>query len=159
MQLLNPKKEYNRLDIEKLLEEMLLKQMITTNQKQVIDISKIEAFTNSSLWKRINMAKQIYQEKPFYINIPAKELYPEVKDEKETILVQGMIDLYFIDEEGKIVLVDYKTDYIKHSEQELIEKYKKQLEMYKYAIEESTGKVVDEVYLYSTYLNKEIEVK
>ena len=133
--------------------------MITLKQKEVIDILKIEAFTNSIIWKRINKAKRIYQEKPFYINIPANKLYPEVKDEKETILVQGIIDLYFADEKDKIVLVDYKTDYIKSSEQELIEKYKKQLEIYKYAIEEANGKKVDEVYLYSTYLNKEIRVK
>ena len=62
-----------------------------------------------------------------------------------------------VDENGKIVLVDYKTDFVKEQE-ELIAKYKEQLKLYKKAIEEALDKNVDEVYIYSTYLNKEIRV-
>ena len=159
MQRLNPKKEYHEQDIQKMLEEMVLRKMITEEQEKAIDVKKIESFTNSTLWKRMSEAKQIYQEKSFYINIPAKQLYPEVKDETEMILVQGMIDLYFIDKQDHIVLVDYKTDRVEESEQELIDKYQKQLELYQYAVEESIHKKVDEVYLYSTYLDKAIQVR
>ena len=73
-------------------------------------------------------------------------------------MVQGIIDLYYIDEQDDVILVDYKTDFVKTDENELIEKYVGQLTLYKQAIEKATGKKVKEVYIYSTYLNKDIKV-
>ena len=43
--------------------------------------------------------------------------------------------MYYINKENNIILVDYKTDFVK-DENELIKKYKKQLEIYKKALEE-----------------------
>lgn len=78
------------------------------------------------------MPKNIYKEKPFYINVPASQIYDA--DIKENILVQGIIDLYFVNENGQIVLVDYKTDYVESGKEfELVEKYKSQLDLYKQA--------------------------
>jgi ATP-dependent helicase/nuclease subunit A len=105
---------------------------------------------------RVSKALEIHKEMPFYTYIPANEVYDI--EEKENILVQGIMDLYFIDEAGKLVLVDYKTDYVQNKE-ELIEKYKVQLEIYKKALEESLAKKVDEVYLYSIFLNEELKVE
>ena len=101
-------------------------------------------------------SKEVQREKPFYINIPIKEIY---KQELEgDILVQGVIDLYFIDEQDKLVLVDYKTDYV-DDEKELIKKYKIQLQIYKNALEQALERKVDEVKIYSTWRNKEINVE
>ena len=58
-----------------------------------------------------------------------------------------------------MVLIDYKTDYVEKDENELIEKYKIQLQLYKEALEKGTNKIVDEVYIYSLYLNKEIQLE
>ena len=103
-------------------------------------------------------AKEVYQEKPFYINIPAKEIYKE--DIDETILVQGIIDLYYIDKNDNLVLVDYKTDYVeKGKEAELIYKYKEQLNLYSRALEKALNKKPYKTYIYSTFLNKAIELK
>ena len=56
--------------------------------------------------------------------------------------------------------MDYKTDYVKgDNEQELIDKYKGQLNIYKRALEQALNKKVKEVYLYSIYLDKEILVQ
>ena len=85
----------------------------------------------------------------------AKEIINEEVDEK--ILVQGIIDLYYIDENDKMILVDYKTDFVKQ-EEKLISKYKKQLEIYKQALQEATGKAVEKVYIYSIYLQKTISM-
>ena len=71
------------------------------------------------------------------------------------ILTQGIIDLYFIDENDKLILVDYKTDYVQ-DEKEFIEKYKKQLDLYKKALESSLNHKVDETIIYSIYMQKEI---
>ena len=55
--------------------------------------------------------------------------------------------------------MDYKTDYVKKSEQELVDKYKKQLQIYKSALEEALQKEVYKTYIYSIYLGKSIEVE
>ena len=90
------------------------------------------------------------------MNIPANEIYDVNIEEK--ILVQGVVDLYYIDENDNIILVDYKTDYVKKDEKELIEKYQKQLSIYKQAIEEALQKEVYKTYIYSIYLDKSIEL-
>ena len=73
--------------------------------------------------------------------------------------MQGIIDLYFINEFEELVLVDYKTDYVENSNENILKnKYKKQLEIYKKALEEALGRKVDKTYIYSLYLNKEIPI-
>ena len=58
-----------------------------------------------------------------------------------------------------MVLVDYKTDYVeKGKENDLVEKYRKQLEIYKTALQQALGKNVDKCYIYSVYLEKMIEI-
>ena len=106
-----------------------------------IDINILYNYTKSPLWQELKYAREIYKEQPFYINIPDKEIYEE-DEEKEKILVQWIIDLYYIDKDGKLVLIDYKTDKYGTSI-ELEEKYKLQLELYKRALEDATGKKVD----------------
>ena len=156
IQKLDYKKNYTREKIIELLEELQYKNIITKAHEEAIDIEKILRFTESKLFERISKAKNIYKEKPFYINIPANTLY-ETKLQ-DNILVQGIIDLYFIDENEKIVLVDFKTDFVEESEKELILKYKNQLGLYKQALEDGLKRKVDETYIYSLYLNKLIKI-
>ena len=67
--------------------------------------------------------------------------------------------MFFIDENENIVLIDYKTDYIpENNENYLIQKYKKQLKLYSRAIENALKKPVNSIYIYSTFLNKEIQI-
>ena len=73
----------------------------------------------------------------------------------EQILVQGIVDLYYINENDELVLVDYKTDFVQ-SENELKQKYKTQLELYKKALESSLNRKVDRIYIYSTFFGKEL---
>lgn len=154
---LNEKEEYTFDKVKKLVQNLEEKQIITAKEAKVISIDKIYAFTKSKIWQQMKNAKKIMKEEPFYYLIPAEDIYKEKIDEK--ILVQGIIDLYYIDKEGKITLVDYKTDYVENSnEQKLIDKYKKQLEIYKKAIENFEKQKVENIYIYSTYLEKEIKV-
>jgi len=146
--------EYDEQKVRELIEDLALRDIITNNEAESVDIKKIVQFTKSELYLKIRSAKKVFKEQHFYINIPANEIYDE--DSLENILVQGIIDLYAYDKDDNIILVDYKTDYVKSSEEELIEKYKKQLEIYKRAIEAATKKKVAETYIYSTYLDKEI---
>jgi len=148
--------EYDESKVRKLIEELKIRDIITNSEAEAVDVKKIVQFTKSNLYSRVANAKKIFREQPFYTNIAARDIYNENID--ENILIQGIIDLYFIDKNDDIVLVDYKTDYVKESGEELVEKYKKQIELYKKAIEEATKRKVKETYIYSTYLGKEILV-
>lgn len=157
MQKLEFNQEYNIEKIEELLNSLVEKRILTENQKSEIPEEKILAFTKSELFKEIGNAKEVYREQPFYISVPLKEI--NEKDSDEEILVQGIIDLYFINESGEIILVDYKTDYVPNDDETyLTEKYENQLELYKRAIEQALDKKVVHVYIYSTFLEKSIEV-
>ena len=156
MQKLNPKEEYNLQKIKQLIQNLQLKQIITEKEAEAINPYKILEFTKSNIWEQLKTAKEIYQEKTFQINVPAKQIYEQ--DIEENILVQGIIDLYYIDKDDKLVLLDYKTDYVeKGKENELVQKYKKQLDLYKEALKQALNRKVDKVYIYSVYLGKEIE--
>ncbi len=156
LQKLNEKQEYTLQEIKDLINELELKQIITNKEARSISIYKILAFTKSTIWKELRKAKTVEKEKPFYINILAKEIYNQ--EVEEDILVQGIIDLYYINENDKLVLVDYKTDYVeKGKDEELLNKYRKQLDLYKRALESALNRKVDKVYIYSVYLEKEIE--
>ena len=139
--------EYTEEKIKELVNNMVAKEKITQSQADAINLENIYNFTQSNLANRIRKSKKLYNETGFYTNMQIEE---------ESIVVQGIIDCYFEEDDGNIVLLDYKTDYVKSDENELIEKYIKQLELYKKALEESLSKEIKEVYIYSTYLNKEI---
>lgn len=151
LQYLNLKEEYTEEKVKGLIENLLLKKKISTVEAENIDISKILNYTFSNLWQDIKRAKLVEREKPFYIDIPVEEIYNNECEEK--ILVQGIIDLYYINEKDELILVDYKTDYVT-KEEELIEKYSMQLELYKKALEEALNKKVSKIYIYSTCLEK-----
>lgn len=147
--------EYDINKLNALVESLVENRIITNVQAEAIDKDRILEFTKSNIAKRIKEAKEYYKEAPFYFKLSAQEAYGE--DIEENVLIQGIIDLYFIDKDNKLVLVDYKTDYVQN-ENELTQKYKEQLALYKKALEKALDRNVDEIYIYSTYLGEEIEV-
>lgn len=158
LQKMKETEEYNLEKITELIEELKDKEIITEIETQNIDKEKLLEYTNSQLWTELKQAKEIHKEHPFYINIKASRIYNQInKEDDEEILVQGVIDLFFIDKDDKLILVDYKTDYVQN-ENELVEEYKGQLDLYKEALEQSLNKKVDKMCIYSVYLNKLIEI-
>lgn len=153
--------EYTVENIKEFTEELQEKGLITELEKSAINIEKLYEYTKSELWQNLKNAKEIYKEQPFYINIKASSLYDNIpKEADENILVQGIIDLFYKDKNDNIILVDYKTDFIqKGNEQSLADKYQKQLELYKKAIEISSKNIVKETYIYSLYLNELIKLE
>ena len=152
------KSNYTIDDIRKLVNDLEFKQIITPLEAEAININKVYKFTQSSIWKDILQAKEVEREKPFYINLPANEVYGDEFAGK--VLVQGIIDLYYIDKNDNLILVDYKTDYVENNDENiLVDKYKIQLELYKRALESAMERKVKKMYIYSTYLNKEILIE
>ena len=156
LQKLDFTKEYSREELAQFVNNLCTKNIITQIQKDSINIEKIYQIINTQFIKNLKNAKEIKKETPFYTYINTKEIYNT--QNSENILVQGIIDLYYINQENEVILVDYKTDYVEGSGEELIDKYKVQLEIYKKALEESLKEKVKHVYIYSIYLNKEIEI-
>ena len=155
-QKLDERKEYTKEMLQQLIDDLVYRKTITPLEAKSINMYKLYAYTKSDLYKQLKAAKAVYKEQPFYISLTADEIYGNGVD--DNILVQGIIDLYFINQAGEVVLVDYKTDYVeKGKEYSLVEKYKKQLEIYKNALEQALGRKVDRCYIYSVYLEKLIE--
>ena len=158
MQNLDEKVDYNLIKVKELINSLVEKQIITKIEADNINPFKILEFTKSEIWRELKTAKLIEREKPFYLNIPANTIYNE--EIEETILVQGVIDLYYVSKNNELILVDYKTDYIeKNKKYELVNKYKKQLELYQEALEQSFNKKVSKKYIYSTCLGQAIEIQ
>ena len=149
------RKIYTYEDIKRLVNKLENKKIITTKEAETINLNKIYQFTKSKIWQEMIQAKEVQREKPFYINIPVKEVYNQ--DLEEKILVQGIIDLYYINVQNELVLVDFKTDFVENRDEKiLIDKYKVQLNLYKRALESALNRKVDKIYIYSTFLEKEI---
>ncbi len=97
----------------------------------------------------------LFREQPFIVGRRASEIFPGAPDE-ETVQVQGIIDVFFI-EDGRIIVMDYKTDHV-NSGETLKKRYRKQLDIYASALEQILKLKVSEKIIYSLSLNKEIRL-
>ncbi len=130
------------------------KGFLTERQFSLLDFDKLSAFLNGELIERILKSGKFAREYTFTVKINASDYDPEISKDfsDRKIIMQGAVDLVF-EEDGELVVLDYKTDRVKEA-QKLRELYQKQLDLYKKALEETTGKRVKETVLYSIYLNK-----
>lgn len=140
-------------EITEFLDRLEADGKLSREERMTVLPGKIYGFVQSELGKRMQHAAQagkLHREQPFVFGIPACEVYPESETE-ELLLVQGIMDAYFEEEDG-LVLVDYKTDFIKEdAEKELSAKYRVQLQYYRKALEKLKHKPVKEVWIYSLY--------
>lgn len=148
----------NNFDFDKFIFDMCDNGYITKEEAEIINKKKFKTFINSSICHRMCKAQlngKLKREQPFIIGLNAAEVYKEF-DGTGTVLMQGIIDAFF-EEDNQLVLVDYKTDFVKkgHSD-ELVQKYKQQLNYYAKALENITGKKVKEKIIYSFALGMEI---
>ncbi len=145
--------EFVRSEISRIYEAGQIEKDIIDDEA-IVDMicENVCAFFKSDMGSEVFGAKRVYRESPFEIEISATEYDPEL-DEKysnEAIVVQGIIDLYFEDKNGDIILVDYKTDRCKtiDEQMEVARKYSRQLELYSRAMEKILKKSVKDKYLY-----------
>lgn len=116
-------------------------------------------FLQSDTAKRMRVAAEqgtLEREKPFVMSAPANLVWEESRPEEE-VLIQGIIDVFWEEADG-IVLLDYKTDHVDNA-QELVHRYKKQLELYADALSRFSGeKPVKEILIYSFALAETIRL-
>ena len=124
----------------------------------LLNKEQFQTFLSSSLgecFKKAFQEKRLFREMHFMRALPFRALFPDRKEEDE-VLLQGIVDAFIVEDDG-IILVDYKTDRVK-SEEELRERYRKQIMLYSDALEAILGKRVKRRVLYSFYLAKEVEI-
>ena len=169
MQLLDFSK-FDTEDILKIREEIKLqinsfveKNIMSLDEAETININWIVKFIQSDIFKEIyiaNKSEKLFKEKAIDYNIKLKNLFRDENiSEDEKIMVVGIIDLFFENENGEIILLDYKTDYVtKENLEEVKERYKVQLDLYKSAIEDISGKKVAKKGLYLFGINEFVEI-
>ena len=136
-----------------------------------INRKHLRKFFVSDFFKSLKNASKIYREQRFNLLLPASEFTGNKDTAKaldgETLLVQGVIDLFFVDGDGTLVLCDYKTDFLTDEELEnvelartkLTERHAVQLRYYAKAIETMVGRAPDKVCIYSLPLGRELDIK
>jgi len=132
--------------------------LIPEEDASLVSPRLILGFLQSPLGRRMARAAGkglLFREQPFVLGLPASRMAASYPD-TETVLIQGIIDAFF-EEEGQIVLVDYKTDRVEKGE-ELSDRYKVQMDYYSTAIERMTHRKVSERILYSFRLRCEVHV-
>lgn len=149
--------EKDRTKREKCLEEFLREKVekgrLTKEYFEALSMKKLMAFLDTPLAERMCLAQKegrLYREQPFVLGISVNRLKADFPEE-ETVLIQGIMDVFFVEEDG-IVLLDYKTDAVKSME-ELWNRYETQLTYYSEALQKLLQKPVKERLLYSFRLN------
>ncbi len=146
-------------NLEMQLEELQKCGKMTRDEAASIRLSDIRRFLDSDIGRRMEqaaLAGRLYREQPFVLGIPASEVRQEWGSQ-ETVLIQGIIDAWFREENGDIVVVDYKTDRVSEMET-LVEKYHVQLEYYARALHTITKRRVQSAVIYSFRLHAAAEV-
>lgn len=136
--------------IKQQLRDMCAQEIILSAELEQIDTGIIYGLACSELGKRIRAARRLYREAPFTLRMTAEEL--GLKADllpREEILLQGIIDLYFYEDDGSLVLVDYKTDHIvPEAEEEMKRRYGRQIKLYRLALERITQRQVKTAGIY-----------
>lgn len=147
-----------RADIESELARLVDGGFLSEDEGKAVNVSAAKRFFMSSLAERIFASDNVMREKKFAALFPAKFFYPELTGEaaEEKIVVQGIADCVFV-EDGKLVIVDYKTDTGVDAEA-LLDRYSAQLGIYREALSQALGMPVKETLLYSFFMNSTVKV-
>ena len=152
------------------LQRLLEKGFIDKRNASLVNIAQAESFFDSKLFSELAQAKDIWREHRFNIKLPASDFTQDEERKalfkEESVLVQGVIDLLFVDKTGKLVLADYNTDYFSLSDIEsgnaeriLVERHKEQLSYYAIACGKMFGRSVDRIEIYSFALGMSVIIK
>ena len=135
--------------VEQELKRLADKRILSPEQAKAVDVSKIEAFFASGLYRGLMAQNTVRREFKFSVLVPAAQYFPAAADApEEKVLLQGVIDCLIDTPEGYVIL-DFKTDRV--SENGIAaraEQYRPQLEAYALAVREIFGRPVKQCVLY-----------
>ena len=166
MEVLDFEKVNTESEIKAQIQDLVKRRIITQKESQVLSPRKIMRFFKSPIAKRMLSSKFVKREQKIYTQIKMNDIYlnEEIfKNNRETykdesVMLRGVIDLYFEEDDG-LVILDYKTDFVdENNKKEIIHKYKKQIEIYADVLSKLTGKKVKEKYLYLFGIDEQVKV-
>ena len=138
--------EPNEQSVRAQIEAMRAQRKLTEEQAKAADVHAIVRFLRSDLAARIRKSKQVEREYRFSLLRPVRDF--SSLDADDSVLLQGVVDCFF-EEDGELVVVDFKTDRIGRTQiEERAEYYRPQLEAYSMALMRVMGKKVREKVLY-----------
>ena len=145
--------DFNAKSADNELIRQLSQGVLLPEQAKLLDKNTLQKIVNSGIFARLDGYK-IYREQPFVAGFSAKDVGYE-KAEGE-ILVQGIIDLLAVKGDEAIIL-DYKAT--GKSREEMLGKYKTQLEIYKKAVEKVMKLKVKKTILFNVFTCETVEVE
>ena len=148
-----PVKKYTQKSMTDMLDSLQADGKFSDEERSLLSDRSLYGFFNSDLGKRLIASKRVERELPFSMLFDGNRVYPDVET-GERLFLQGIIDTAFV-EDGQWVLVDYKTDRVKSGD-ELIRRYKIQMDLYKEALETLTDMSVKASYIYSFRLHEAV---
>lgn len=147
-------KNVNQENIDGFIDNLVEKGFLLEEEKNLLDMTKINKYLESPLFNKLRNSLKIIREYRFNMEVPINEYNEIITDDENKILVQGVIDCIFQDENGDFFVLDYKTD--KALKNELLNRYKKQLELYEKAVNQIFKINVKSRIIYGLYENSEI---
>ena len=157
LQYMNLRADMPLQTIEAEIERLKAGKFLSDRQAEAVDCSAIAKLLSSPLGKRIGAADAVHREFRFSLLCPAEDIFGKAEGEK--ILLQGVVDCC-IEEEGQLVIIDYKTDDI-HTEAQLLqrkEEYSGQVRAYSEALARIFGMKVKETVLYFLSMGRAVTV-
>ena len=148
-----PVKKYTQKSMTDMLDSLQAEGKFSDEERSLLSDRSLYGFFNSDLGQRLIASKRVERELPFSMLFDGNRVYPDVEN-GERLFLQGIIDTAFV-EDGQWVLVDYKTDRVKSGD-ELIRRYKIQMDLYKEALERLTNMPVKASYIYSFRLHEAV---
>lgn len=148
-----PVKKYTQKSMTDMLDLLQAEGKFSDEERSLLSDRSLYGFFNSDLGHRLIASKRVERELPFSMLFDGNRVYPDVEN-GERLFLQGIIDTVFV-EDDQWVLVDYKTDRIKSGD-ELIRRYKIQMDLYKEALERLTNMPVKASYIYSFRLHEAV---
>ena len=148
-----PVKKYTQKSMTAMLDSLQAEGKFSDEERSLLSDRSLYGFFNSDLGQRLIASKRVERELPFSMLFDGNRVYPDVEN-GERLFLQGIIDTAFV-EDDQWVLVDYKTDRVKSGD-ELIRRYKIQMDLYKEALERLTNMPVKASYIYSFRLHEAV---
>ena len=147
-------------------ERLARENLLSADERAVLDLDALAAFWNSDLGKEIRMnAAKVRRELPFTARFSPAELAeiisakPDAGLENEFIVVQGIADLVAL-LPREIWLVDFKTDQVRADElPDKIKLYESQLKLYAHALSKIYSRPVTNCRLHFLAARKTVDVE
>jgi ATP-dependent helicase/nuclease subunit A len=162
--------DFKKDDLSGAIDEEIRRQVdggfLQEDQEKLLQIARLRKFLGSDLagrMHRASLAGELFRERTFVMGDKPRAFFEDIAGEDEVfsdddpqVLVQGIIDAYFI-EDGKVFLIDYKTDRV-DTKEELLTRYRKQMLLYQDVLNRTLHLEPGGAYMYSFALESLVEV-